>query len=146
MYSGHGRLCVCVCVSAAAFPHYCMDLDVTCGNGRGCPLVVHYWADLLWQLDPWAECFGDKTPASWFFRLRFGQPNFFTADIRLEAFLTEFMARIYIGLIKHTSWHTVLVLHFVLRWWYSANIFCLQCLVNVDDLKDDMQWFFWLSK
>ena len=34
---------VCVCLSLAAFPHYCMDPDVTWGNGRGwgCPLVVH---------------------------------------------------------------------------------------------------------
>jgi len=35
MYSGHGRLCVCVCVSvclsAAAFPQYCADPDVTWG-------------------------------------------------------------------------------------------------------------------
>jgi len=44
MYSGHGRLCVCL--SLAAFPHYCMEPDVTWGNGRGCPLVVHCWADL----------------------------------------------------------------------------------------------------
>ena len=35
-----------VCLSLAAFPHYCMDLDVTWGNGRRCPVVVHYWADL----------------------------------------------------------------------------------------------------
>jgi len=27
MYSGHGRLCVCL--SLAAFPRYCMDLNVT---------------------------------------------------------------------------------------------------------------------
>jgi len=48
MYIGHTRLSVCVsvCLSLAAFPHYCMDLDVTWGNGRGCPLVVHCWADL----------------------------------------------------------------------------------------------------
>jgi len=52
MYIGHGRLWVCVsvclsvCPSLAAFPHYCTDPDVTWGNGRGCPLVVHYWADL----------------------------------------------------------------------------------------------------
>jgi len=47
MYSGHGRLCVCqcVCLSLAAFPHYCTDADVTWANGRGCPLVVHYGAD-----------------------------------------------------------------------------------------------------
>jgi len=43
-YIGHARLCVCL--STAACPHYCMDLDVTWRNGRGCPLVVHYWVDL----------------------------------------------------------------------------------------------------
>ena len=48
MYTGHARLSVyvCVCLSVAAWPHYCTDLDVTWGNGRGCPLVVHCWADL----------------------------------------------------------------------------------------------------
>jgi len=35
-----------VCLSAAACPHYYTDPDVTWGSGRGCPLVVHYWADL----------------------------------------------------------------------------------------------------
>ena len=44
MYTGHARLCVCL--SLAAFPHYCTDPDITWGNGKGCPLVVHYWADL----------------------------------------------------------------------------------------------------
>jgi len=29
MYSGHGRLCVCL--SLAVFPHYCTDPDVTWG-------------------------------------------------------------------------------------------------------------------
>jgi len=33
-----------VCLSLAACPHY--YLDVTSENGRGCLLVVHYWADL----------------------------------------------------------------------------------------------------
>jgi len=28
-------VCVSVCLSVAAFPHYCMDPDVTWGNGRG---------------------------------------------------------------------------------------------------------------
>jgi len=48
MYCGHTHLCVCLCVClcAAACPHYCTDPDVTWGSGRGCPLVVHYWADL----------------------------------------------------------------------------------------------------
>ena len=48
MYIGHGRLCVCVSVSLslAVVPHYCSDPDVTWGNGRGCPLVVHHWVDL----------------------------------------------------------------------------------------------------
>jgi len=35
MYIGYGRLCVCL--SFVAFPHYCTDLDVTCGKGRGVP-------------------------------------------------------------------------------------------------------------
>jgi len=47
MYIGRGILCVCVsvCLSLTAFLHYCMDPDVSSGNGRGCPLVVHYWTD-----------------------------------------------------------------------------------------------------
>jgi len=44
MHCGHARLRVCL--SAAACLHYCTDPDVTWGSGRGCPLVVHYWADL----------------------------------------------------------------------------------------------------
>jgi len=37
MYIGHARLCLFVCLSLAAFPHYCTDTDpgVTWGNGRG---------------------------------------------------------------------------------------------------------------
>jgi len=42
----HVCLCMYVCLSLAAFPHYCTDPDVTWGNGRRCPVVVHYWADL----------------------------------------------------------------------------------------------------
>ena len=45
MYCGH--LCLCVCQSVRGrMPHYCTDPDVTWRSGRGCPLVVHYWADL----------------------------------------------------------------------------------------------------
>jgi len=55
MYCGHARLCVCVCLSvclsAAACPHYYTDPDV-----RGCPLVVHYWADL--QSAHGLRCYG----------------------------------------------------------------------------------------
>jgi len=39
-------VCRSVCLSLAACPHYCTGPDVTYGNGRACPLVVHYWADL----------------------------------------------------------------------------------------------------
>jgi len=35
-----------VCLSAYVRPHYCTDPDVTWRHGRGCPVVVHYWADL----------------------------------------------------------------------------------------------------
>jgi len=47
MYSGHGRLCVCLsvprCIPALLHGPGC---TVTWENDMGCPLVVHYWADL----------------------------------------------------------------------------------------------------
>ena len=30
-------VCVSVCLPLAAFPHYCTDLDVTWGSGKGVP-------------------------------------------------------------------------------------------------------------
>ena len=47
---------VCVCLSAAACPHYFTDPHVTWGSGRGCPLVVH-WADL--QSVHGLHCYGN---------------------------------------------------------------------------------------
>jgi len=61
MYCGHTRLCVCL--SAAVRPHYCTDPDVTCGRGRGCPLVVHYWADL--QSVHGLRCYGNNANPSY---------------------------------------------------------------------------------
>ena len=55
------RVCMCVCLSAAACLHYCMDPDVTWGSGRGCPLVVHYWADL--QSVHRLRCYGNTRNA-----------------------------------------------------------------------------------
>ena len=37
---------ICVSVCPSPHSHYCTDPNVTYGNGRGCPLVVHYLADL----------------------------------------------------------------------------------------------------
>ena len=39
-------VCVSVCLSAAIRPHYYTSFDVTWGRDKGCPLVVHCWADL----------------------------------------------------------------------------------------------------
>jgi len=58
MYCGHARLCVCVFV-LGRMPQYCTDPDVTWGHGRGCPLVVHYWADL--QSGHGLHCCGNIT-------------------------------------------------------------------------------------
>ena len=62
IYCGHPRLCVClslsVCLSVAACLHYCTDPDVTWGSGRGCPLDVHYWADL--QSGHGLRCYGER--------------------------------------------------------------------------------------
>jgi len=52
-------VCVCVCLSAAVRPHYSTDPDVTWGRDRGCPLVVHYWADL--QSVHGLRCYGKIT-------------------------------------------------------------------------------------
>jgi len=59
MYCGHA--CLCVCLSAAACLHYCTDPDVTWGNGRGCPLVVQYLADL--QSVNGLRCYGNTRNA-----------------------------------------------------------------------------------
>ena len=48
-----------VCMSAAACTHYCTDPDVTWRRGRGCPLVVHCWADL--QSGHGLRCYGNIT-------------------------------------------------------------------------------------
>jgi len=55
-------LCMSVCLSVPrrAFPHYRTDSDVTSANGRGCPLVVHYWADL--QSVHGFRCFDNIAP------------------------------------------------------------------------------------
>jgi len=49
MYIGHSRLCVCVSVCLSV-PRRISTLlhgpGCNLGHGRGCPLVVHYWADL----------------------------------------------------------------------------------------------------
>jgi len=59
MYRGHARLCVCVSVRGRMPTLYCTDPDVTWGSGRGCPLVVHYLADL--QSVHGLRCYGNIT-------------------------------------------------------------------------------------
>jgi len=54
-------VCLSVCLSATACLHYCTDPDVTWGNGRGCLLVVHYWADL--QSVHGLRCYGNTKNA-----------------------------------------------------------------------------------
>ena len=53
-------MCASVCLSAAACPHCGTDQDITRGSGRGCPLVVHYWAGL--QSVDGLRCYGNITP------------------------------------------------------------------------------------
>ena len=53
------RVCVSVCLSAAACLHYCTDPDVTWWSGRGRLLVVHCWADL--QSVHGLRCYGNIT-------------------------------------------------------------------------------------
>ena len=46
MYFGHFHLSVCLPVPRCILTLLHEPPDVTWRNGRGCPLVVHYWADL----------------------------------------------------------------------------------------------------
>jgi len=68
MYCGHARLCVCVClcVSGCLSVRGCMPTPLhepgcNLGSGRGCPLVVHYWADL--QSVHGLRCYGNTINA-----------------------------------------------------------------------------------
>ena len=45
MYCGHARLCICVSVRGRT-PTLLHGPSCNLGRGRGCPLLVHYWADL----------------------------------------------------------------------------------------------------
>ena len=63
MYSGHGRLSVslAVCLSVPRrIPTLLHGPGCNLGNGRGCPLVVHYWADL--QSVHGFRCYGNIAP------------------------------------------------------------------------------------
>ena len=67
MYCGHARLCVCLSVCLCVYVRvsvrgrmpiqYCTDPDVTWESGRGCSLVVQYWADL--QSVHGLRCYGN---------------------------------------------------------------------------------------
>jgi len=63
MYCGHARLCVSVCLSIAACPHYCTGPDVTwgvVGDAPSCALLdgfaIGAWVALLWQHNANAKC------------------------------------------------------------------------------------------
>ena len=57
-YCGHPRLCVCVCVGGR-MPTLLHGPGCNLWSGRGCPLVVHYWADL--QSVHGLICYGNIT-------------------------------------------------------------------------------------
>jgi len=74
MYCGHARLCVCLSVCLSVCLTVCLSVRprpyahttawtrvYTWGHGRGCPLVVHYWADL--QSGHGLRCYGNITRA-----------------------------------------------------------------------------------
>jgi len=56
MYCGHARLCLPVRGRTPTLLH---GPGCNLGHGRGCPIVVHYWADL--QSGHGLRCYGNKT-------------------------------------------------------------------------------------
>ena len=64
MYCGQARLCVCLCVCLSVrMPTLLQGPGCNLGSGRGCPLVVHYWADL--QSMHGFRCYGNNTRNAW---------------------------------------------------------------------------------
>ena len=76
LYCGHARLCVCVCVCVCGCVCVCLSVCLSVrgrmptlfhvpgcnlGSGRGCPVVVHYWADL--QSVHGLRCYGNTRNA-----------------------------------------------------------------------------------
>ena len=64
MYCGHARLCECLCVCLSVrgrMPTLLHGHGCNLGSGRGCPLVVHYWADL--QSVHGLRCYGNTRNA-----------------------------------------------------------------------------------
>jgi len=59
MYNGHGRVSVCLSLAASHITARTY-LDVSWGNCRGCPLVVHRWTDL--QSVHGFRCYDDIAP------------------------------------------------------------------------------------
>jgi len=60
MYCALARLCVSVCLSLRGrMPTLLHGRGCNLGSGRGCPLVVHYWADL--QSVHGLRCYGNIT-------------------------------------------------------------------------------------
>jgi len=68
MYCGHARLCVCLSLCVCVCVCLCLSVrghmptllhgpECNLGSGRGCPLVVHYWADL--QSVHGLHCYGN---------------------------------------------------------------------------------------
>ena len=63
IYVGHGHLCVCLCVCLSVpcrIPTLMHGPGCNLGNGRGCRLVVHCWADL--QSVHRFRCYGNIVP------------------------------------------------------------------------------------
>jgi len=58
MYCRHPRLCVCLSVRGR-MPTLLHGTGCNLGSGRGCPLFVHYWADL--QSGHGLRCYGNIT-------------------------------------------------------------------------------------
>jgi len=58
MYFGHARLCVCLSVRGR-MPTLLHGPGCNLGSGRGCPLIVQYWADL--QSVHGLRCYGNIT-------------------------------------------------------------------------------------
>ena len=98
----------------AALPHYCTDPDVTWGNGRMCPLVVHYWADL--QLLHGFHC--DDNTALHLFAIYARQHS---GKCKMSASTCLYSLYAWLALVTFFQCYFVFVVFFMVTLWNRAD-------------------------
>jgi len=129
MYIGHGCLCVCLSVPRR-IPTLLQGPGCNLGNGRRCPLVVHYWADL--QSVHGFRCYDDKHVCKPLYT-----SNAYSAEREMSASAcTRFMAGV---ITRWDDYHNARFVHFSL-----SRYLWPPCVADADIIFSSCGFFFLL--